>query len=360
MAVKMVNYSCTRELFKASFISMIILITVGCQRPGNYSQIAGRTMGTTYECTFNDVDHVRQVQTAVDSLLDLVNAAASTYIPNAIISRFNRLDTGLCTTMSDPAMKHFHSMIELSRDIFDASDGFYEPTLMPLVNYWGFGYKERIKKSTIDQLAIDSLVELIGLDKINFIEEGDSICYFKERKGMELDLSALAKGYAVDLIAAYLAKNGAENYYVNIGGEVVVKGVNPRGSDWTLGINYPDTAAGLQELYSSIQLHSGAMATSGNYRNFYSAGDNQFAHTINPKTGLAIPSDLHSVTIVSSNCATADAYATACMAMGYGRARTLVEAHSDLEGFFIFSEQNAAGLKHYATLNLRSQLNLKE
>ena len=317
-------------------------------------------MGTQFSCQYSGSMSQSEIHEGVDSLLELVNLVASTYIPTSFISLFNQSEQGICLPAKHIWMHHMNSVMKLSGEVYEVSDGFFDPTLMPLVNYWGFGYEERIKKYNINRPEIDSILTYIGFEKIKTTTKNDSICLKKMNPNMELDLSAIAKGYAVDLIADYLGSKGADNYYINIGGEVAVKGVNSKGTAWTLGINYPDTAAGLQELYTSIKLKNGAMATSGNYRNYYAAGGKHIAHTINPKNGLASPSDLKSVTIVASTCAVADAYATACMAMGYGRARALVEAHSDLEGFFIYTDPSKKGLQHFATPQLKSKLNLTE
>ncbi len=248
------------------------------------------------------------------------------------------------------------TLMSYSADVVNATDGYFDPTLMPLVNYWGFGYKKNLTPPVTDKMVLDSILSFTGFALVQEKINDNAYCLKKNQPHVELDMSAIAKGYAVDLIGQYFNANAIKNYYVNIGGEVITHGRNKEGKIWTLGINYPDTSAGLRELYASIVLDDGAMASSGNYRNYYSSGGKQIAHTINPKTGLATPSDLMGVTIVAKDCATADAYATACMAMGYERARTLVEAHSGLEGFFIYRHPDQAGLSHFATAQLLSQL----
>ena len=317
-------------------------------------------MGTYYECTYGGPFSPQSLQPGIDSLLDLVNATASTYIPTSFISEFNQIPEKICVDIFDARVFHWRELMKLSAEVVDVTDGFFDPSLMPLINYWGFGYKERKSNQAPDTNGIKSIMPYIGFDRVHESSDDQFYCMRKDHPQAELDMNAIAKGYAVDLLAAYIKRKGSENYYVNIGGEVVTYGLNDKGKHWTLGINYPDTSAGLRELYATVQLNNVGMASSGNYRNYYTSKGMQYGHTINPKTGMATPSDLVSVTIVASDCATADAYATACMAMGYDRGRSLVEAHADLQGFFIYKNNKKTTLQHYATPKLLDKLKINK
>ena len=228
---------------------------------------------------------------------------------------------------------------------------------MPLVNYWGFGYKDAQKRFETDQAIISNLVKNTGIDKIGRSEENNMYCFSKTDSIMELDFSAIAKGYAVDLIGDLLEKRNCQDYFINIGGELLVKGKSHRDKKWVLGINYPDTAAKMNDIYARLEIKRGAVASSGNYRNYYSSPDGVVAHTINPKSGMATPSDLLSATIIMDNCTDADAYATACMAMGYKKAKKLIEQNRDIDGMLIFIENDR--LSHFISPGLKNNINVE-
>ena len=157
-----------------------------------------------------------------------------------------------------------------------------------------------------------------------------------------LDCSAVAKGYAVDVIAQYLEKKGITNYMVDIGGEVVVKGKNPKEKSWRIGINKPvdDSLSVNQDIQTILELSDIAIATSGNYRNFYYKGGKKYAHTIDPRTGYPVQHSILSSTVVAKNCMTADALATSFMVMGLEEAKVFTQTHQDIEAYFIYSDES--------------------
>ena len=323
-----------------------------------YHSVSGETMGTTYECKFSAEPKYDIYKPQIDSLLELINAVASTYIPNSEVSLFNQAETSHCTDEDSPKSFHLRALMEISASVNKNSDGYFDPTMMPLVNYWGFGYEKRDEKLFVDTNAINDMMSYIGYNKVAVENQNDKYCLTKSHQLTQLDFSAVAKGYAVDMIATYLSQYGIDDYYINIGGEVVVKGHSPKEKPWTLGINYPDTTAQLNEIYAFVELTHGSMATSGNYRNFYQKGAQAFAHTINPKTGMAVPSDLLSATVLAENCALADAYATAFMAMGFERAQAKLKKLDEVEAFFIYYDDKKEMLHHYTSTNLKSKLRI--
>lgn len=323
----------------------------------SFHEWKGQTMGTFAEWKA-DVDPLR-VQTGVDSLLTLINDVASTYIPSSSIMQFNGADKTHC--IQEPShVEHFIKLLELSKQVHAASEGFFDPSLMPLVNYWGFGYKKRAADFAYEKAEVDSLLTYVGFDKIAWSEDKGQLCISKSDPMAQLDFSAVAKGYGVDLIANYLRDRGAANYYVNIGGEVVVSGNNKKGNPWTLGVNYPDTAAALQDIVGTIKLTQGGMASSGNYRMFYSDKNGYTAHTINPRTGMAAPSDLLSATVVAGDCATADAFATAAMAMGYDAAKRMVEAEEAIDALLIFKAEGGEKLEYFISPSLQEKISMTQ
>jgi thiamine biosynthesis lipoprotein len=320
----------------------------------DFLALGGETMGTFYECKFDSPTPASTLKNEIDSLLKVVNLAASTYIPNAAISEFNQASSNYCLDGEDIRIDHFNTLFEQSKIVHENSSGMFDPTVMPLVNFWGFGYKDRVVRSESDSVTIQELLKSIGMNKISAERKGSDYCYNKKSKSTELDFSAIAKGYAVDLIALLLERNGSNNYMINIGGEIKVKGKNDKGKKWTLGINYPDTSSLPNDIYARLNIKEGAIASSGNYRNYYSSPKGAIVHTINPRTGMAIPSDMLGATIVMNSCSMADAYATACMAMGFEQARTLVEENSDIEAMLIYLSNDR--LMHYISDGLTNNI----
>jgi len=204
-----------------------------------------------------------------------------------------------------------------------------------MVNAWGFGPEEK-KKMTPE--IIDSLIQITGYKKIQLKNSKIS----KENPDMKLDMSAIAKGFTSDLVAGFLKEKGCVNYMVEIGGEVAAKGKNERGKTWTIGISKPDENAflGGNEIQAKVQLPGHALATSGNYRNFYVEDGKKFAHTIDPKTGYPVQHSLLSATVLAENCMTADAFATAFMVLGLEKSIAVSEQITEIMVYFIYSDAN--------------------
>ncbi len=302
-------------------------------------------MGTTYHVSYKDTLN-RDFKKDIDALLEAVNMEVSTYIDSSFISKFNRAEKelkylNLLEKNASSRNKHFRINFEKANEVYRKSDGFFDPTIMPLVNYWGFGYAEKKAVEKIDSLIIDSLMHFVGLDKIEkrSLKDG-SVFLIKAVSGIQLDFSALAKGYGVDVVGQLLEKNGIENYMVEIGGEVRAKGKNRNNEWWKVGINTPDEKAAINDFQSKVILKNRSLATSGNYRNYYNVNGNHYAHTINTKTGFPEKNRLLSVSIFAEDCMTADAYATACMVMGLEKAFDLVSRSKGLDGYFIYSEED--------------------
>lgn len=334
------------------FILIIGLFLISCQESKQSERLirfAGQTMGTTYSVAyFSQSEQVLKKQ--VDSLLVQINLGVSTYIPESVISVFNKSEHSLVTpgspgeNITQAALNHFDRNFRLAEQFYQETKGAYDPTVMPLVNYWGFGYTPRKKVDRLDSLVVDSIQQLIGFDRMRR-EVGDSIRYFKRMPGMQLDFSASAKGYGVDLVGEFLEKQGLLNYLVEIGGEVRAKGKKSNGKFWRIGINVPSEDAAISDFEQLVMLENRSMATSGNYRNFYEIDGAKYSHTINPKTGFPERSNLLSATLIARECARADAMATACMVLGLEKGLALVEADSSLEAFFIWSDEKG-NMKH--------------
>ena len=222
-----------------------------------------------------------------------------------------------------------------SMEISKETNGAFDITVAPLANAWGFGFK---KGAFPDSAMIDSLLEITGYEKVKLSDEGKVV---KADPRIMLSCSAVAKGYAVDIVAQLLEKKGIRNFMVDIGGEVVVHGQNPQNGLWRIGLNKPidDSLAVSQELQAVLQVTDLGMATSGNYRNYYYKDGKKYAHTIDPRTGYPVQHNILSATVIAKDCMSADAYATAFMVMGLEEAERVADAHPDIDACFIYTDK---------------------
>jgi thiamine biosynthesis lipoprotein len=302
---------------------------------------SGKTMGTSYRVVYLD-ESGRDFQSSIDSLLLVFNQSLSTYIPDSEISRFNQGDS---LVYESP---FFYPVLKSSKEIFELTEGAFDPTVGPLVNLWGFGPGGPQLK---DSVNIDQLVKLISFKNIVF----DETSVKKLLPGIKLDFSANAKGYGVDVIADFLHSKGIENYLVEIGGELVAKGVNEKGEIWKVGVSRPEEQGSADQLYSIIALDNRAMATSGNYRNYYEVDGLKVSHTIDPATGRPVRHGLLSATVVAGDCMTADALATALMVMGTEKAIQLQQKQGNFEIFLIYND-GEGNMKSYASEGIKPYL----
>jgi FAD:protein FMN transferase len=305
--------------------------------------VSGATMGTTYRVVYLDEQH-RDLKQEIDSLLRVFNQSLSTYIPDSDISRFNQEDS---VRFSLP---YFYPVLEASREVYEKTEGAFDPTVGPLVNAWGFGPEGASRK---DSTEIRELLRLVDFGLVEF----DSLGARKLQPGIYLDFSAIAKGYGVDVVADFLREKGIAHMLVEIGGELVAKGLNENGELWRVGVSQPDEKGKAEELFSIIALDNQALATSGNYRNFYEEDGQKFSHTISPFTGYPVRHGLLSATVIAKDCMQADAYATAMMVMGTEASIQLQEQVEGLEILLIFNDEEgqlqsyvSKGVEPYVTM----------
>ena len=303
----------------------------------SYLAIQGQTMGTTYSVKYKDQQQ-RDFKPGIDSLLDVFNQSVNHYLADSEITQFNKKDS------LQFELPFFYPVLRRSQEIAQATDGAFDPTVAPLVNAWGFGPEGG---ELPDSLAVDSLRQLVGLNNIRF----DRQYVVKERPGVQLNFSAVAKGYGVDVVADYLGQLGVENMMVEIGGEVVARGVNPQGEVWRIGIDDPEQPG---RMTVAIALHNQAMATSGNYLNFYERDGKKYAHTIDPRTGYPVQHSVLSATVIADDCMTADAYATAFMVVGLEKIKDLLAKDSSLSAYIIYDDQGT--IKTYVTPSIESSI----
>ncbi len=303
----------------------------GCSRSASEHKLAGKTMGTFYQVTLaasENVPNPAQLKQDIETLLDLINQQMSTYINESEISRFNRSSSPEWFSISADFAKVISEALEISRQ----TDGAFDPSVGPLVNLWHFGPDLSTRKIP-DEKTIQQTMKLVGYEKLHVRLRPPAIR--KEVAGLQVDLSAIAKGYAVDRVAKLLGEKGYQHYLVNIGGEVVARGVKNEQQSWRLGIEKP--VENKREVTEIIELNDSAMATSGDYRNFYKIDGQKYSHTIDPKTGRPVTHRLHSVSVITSNCMQADAWATALMVMGPSKAWELAREHQ-LNVYLIYEQ----------------------
>lgn len=337
----------SNSLAKMKFIFPAVvsfLLFTNCnQQENTIRKLAGRAQGTTWQITWlsiNDSDF----KGGIDSIFKQIDSSLSTYLPASIISRVNKNDTAV--TVDD----HFINVFNQSIEVAEKTNGLFDITIAPVINAWGFGFT---KKASVDSIMIDSLLDFVGYKMVRL--EGKKLV--KEKSQSMLDFNAIAPGYTVDILAAYLESKGIINYLVELGGEVKAKGKKDSDNDWTVGIDHPnETPTDGRPLKAIIKLKDKALATSGNYRKFYVEDGQKRAHIIDPHTGYPAKHNLLSATVLAGDCATADAYATAFMVMGMEKAKQFLAAHPELqlEVFFIYDENNV--WKTYSSETLKERI----
>ena len=298
-------------------------------------QFVGETMGTTLSIAYLDSLNLDFSKELTELLLD-INQEVSTYIPNSAISIFNQQQDSIYLPNDGHLVKNYH----LAQQVYHQSEGWFNPCVMPLVNYWGFGYTEKRMVRNTPEALIDSLLTLVDFEGVQLQPEGkDSAVLLKTQSGIQLDLSACAKGYAVDQVGLLLESFGIEHYFVEIGGEIRARGRTLSGFPWRTGIRKPISGSALNALQVAVNLSDLALATSGNYENYYedSLTGFKYAHTLNPHTGYPEQNELLSASVFAADCGTADAFATAFMAMGLERAYQIASTLPELEAYFVYS-----------------------
>jgi len=304
---------------------LALSLLVSCQpSKREFIRNEGFIFGTTYHLIY---DHSEDLHEEIKIKFNEFDLSLSTYNKQSIISKVNR---------NEPVeVDHFFKTVfQKADEVTRATEGAFDMTIGPLANAWGFGFSNM---ASITQVLIDSLRLNMGMDKIKL--EGNRVV--KANADIVLNVNALAKGYGVDVIACLLEQNGVTNYMVEIGGELRVKGHNQKQTNWRVGIDKPvdDPEVMSRDLQEVISITNTALATSGNYRNFYYKDGKKYAHTISPYTGYPVQHQLLSASVIAPDCMTADAYATAFMVLGLEKSLEIVKQHPELEAYFISSDE---------------------
>ncbi len=315
-----------KRLAQSLFLLLLIVGTVwivSSQRSIPYQHDEGFVFGTIYHVTYQSENNMKP---AIEAEMKKVDQALSTFNKTSDISLVNQNKP---VTLS----KMFVDVFQLAQSISKETEGAFDITVAPLVNLWGFGFKQGQEPT---KASLDSIRALVGWQKVSLangrVEKSDP--------RIMLDCSAIAKGYGADVVANYLKSQGVKNFLVEIRGEIVSSGLSEKRVPWMIGVTKPtdDSLQTNKELQTVLNVNDLAMATSGNYRNFYYKDGKKYAHTVDPKTGRPVQHSLLSATVLAKDCATADAYATAFMVMGMEHAKLLLEKHPELMAYFIYDE----------------------
>ena len=319
-----------RLLWQLPFLAFLIVgtvVIVSRQRSTPYQHDKGMVFGTVYHITYQSS---RNLHKDIEAELAKVDASLSPFNKRSIITAVNQ-------NRDTVVNKMFADVFTLAMKISDVTDGAFDITVAPLVNAWGFGFKGGTMPT---RHQVDSLKSLVGYRKVSLANGRVS----KTDPRIMLDCSSIAKGYGCDVVAKYLSARGIDNYMVEIGGEIVTHGISEKRLPWKIGVTKPvdDSLSVNQELQTVINVTDKAMATSGNYRNFYYKYGRKYAHTIDPATGYPVQHTILSSTVIADDCATADAYATAFMVMGLDKAKAVLSRHPELMAYFILAGADGA------------------
>jgi thiamine biosynthesis lipoprotein len=315
----------------------------------HYLEIQGTAQGTTFSIIYND-SLQRDLSSSIDSILNKYDLELSIYIDSSMISEFNNEEYNPICIIDRSS--YFRSCFTKAKIVYHNTNGAFNPAVFPLIKYWGF-YRSSYEDVTIDSNEIDSILKLTSFnDEAFFItvdtlrkREIELVSYpvvCKTVKNAKLDFNGIAQGHSVDIISDYFDLLEIQDYFIEIGGEITVKGRNPKKETWKIGIDRPveNASPGANEFQLIVALNDLSLATSGNYRKFYIKDGVKYSHTIDPKTGYPVQHSLLSVTVIHDQAAIADAYATAFMVMGVDKAKGFIKNNTELEleAYFVYSD----------------------
>ncbi|MDE6377107.1 MAG: FAD:protein FMN transferase, partial [Duncaniella sp.] len=294
-------------------LSSLSLLPTSCVKPQRYHTCEGGVWNTVYRITYRSD---RDLRDTIIAAMKSVEMSLSPFAEGSLISAVNRGDTSV------RADSHLRRVFEASQEVNRLSHGAFDPTVAPLINLWGFGYRSGSGDPSAE--AIDSLLLSVGIAECRIDESGAIV---RKSPVTEFNFSAITKGYGCDMVGEALRRNGVEDYLVEIGGEIASRGSSPRGKKWRVSIDAPvenDTTV-IHERMAVIEIGTAGVATSGNYRNYRESAEGKVWHTISPVDGHPALTDLLSATVVAPSCMMADALATSCMAMNSRQALAMIE-----------------------------------
>jgi thiamine biosynthesis lipoprotein len=336
-------WNCRHAGMRSEVIFFAALFIAGC---GVEKEVlfSGTTMATSYHVKivtgyFRSTSHIPDL---IEKRLLEINNSMSTYIEDSEISHFNALvDTNATYNISD---SFFYVMMQ-ARYVHEITEGAWDGTVKPLIKLWGFEDQSLISRSIPEKKDIDALLSSVGFDQISISEKK----YLqKQHANLTLDLASIAKGYAVDQLAGLMRTLKIDNFIVEIGGEVYASGLRKDGKKWKVGINQPETNAAFNDVYKTVTLQNKALATSGDYRNYFEINGKRYSHVLDPRTGYPVTNGVVSVTVISDQCTFADGLATGIMVMGHKKGLELVEQLKGVECMIIVKETDGTLADYYS------------
>lgn len=329
----------TKILMKQGVLLFVVLLFFsGCKRGKEYYRESGERFHTYYHITYESIEPLTE---SIDSTMSAFNAVLNNFQPDTYVSRWNKNEVdSLHPMMSD--------ILEIALDVSQKTGGVYDITGAPLFDLWGFGTKKGVKRLATKE-EVDSVLSFVGYQKIIV----DTLAHklIKKDKRLIINPSSISKGYVTDLVAKTLEEKGVSNYMVEIGGEIVVAGVNPKGECWRIGVNSPkaEDISSINDLIYKIDIcEKRGLASSGDYRNYKELGGKKVAHTIDVKSGYPAHQDVLSATIIAPSCKEADAWATAVMSVGLEKGKELLEKESQLSALLIYADSVTGEYRTYS------------
>ena len=326
-------------------IFLICLVSCSIDQSSKKSVLVtnkGNTQGTYYYIKYLSING-QSFQTDIDSILNEIDLSLSIYNNNSLISNINSGDSVNTDIL-------FNTVFDVSKEINEKTNGAFDPSISPLVNYWGFYNYTGVKEILVDSTEINNILKNIGFGKIKIKNN-----LVKLPTNMSLDFNSIAQGYTVDLIGSYLRKVGVNDFLINVGGENLASGKNQEGDIWKIGIEKPTNK--INDDYKLIlSLNNKAIATSGNYRKFHKINGKKYSHVIDPSTGYPAYNRLLSVSVIHDDCMIADAYATAFMVMGVKKTKDFIKKNKELQVFLIYSSKENEELETYISPSLNNSV----
>ena len=316
---------------KAQLMLGLLFFFSKCENRNRYFHLEGSTMGTSYSIKFNHLKsnlNIELIKLGIDSILIEINEGMSTWDPKSTISKFNRWNSLEPFEVSSSIIEVMLGSLDVSKE----TDGQFDVTVYELMKIWGFG--PNFSEGIPSKIQLEKTLSATGYDKVKVFDQS----LVKLDKNVKIDFNSIAKGYGVDIIFRYLKSNGINNIFIEIGGEVRSSGKNNNNQQWSIGIeNSPTSGIDVinRDVLGILYLDNNSVATSGNYRNFIDNNGDVFGHTINPKTGYPVQTDVLSVTVISNSCMRADAWATALMTMNYLNGKKLVQSQDSLDAIWL-------------------------
>ena len=327
-----------KSMQRVIFIILFIMPLFSCNYRADYKTLDGFALGTTYHIVYqqsnSDISHI------VTQAFRDVDASLSVYNKESIISKVNRNEPVELDTL-------FVNVFKRGKEIYTLTNGAFDMAAAPYFDLWGFGFKHR---ELVSREKLDSISIFAGMDKI-WLSDGK---IEKADPRVSLNANAIAKGYCPDVIASRLRAVGVKNFLIEVGGEIYCEGVNAQRKPWSIGVDRPEYGNLIpgMSMQAILKISGRGLATSGNYRNYYESNGQKFGHTIDPATGSPVQHSLLSATVITHDCMTADAMATAFMVMGLEKTKIFLETHPQFDAYLIYTDVTGA-YQSFATQNVK-------